>query len=115
MGRDSESRAPLVDVLSLLPLLLSSSRAIEEYCLVTMAQGFHPFPSRTRKLSPAAPMVLPHDGGRVGRCQAFFFFQPRQSRGSESVRSPKTWNPSLSLVTISLMPVVTQVAARRVS
>ena len=42
------------------------------YCLVTMAQGFHPFPSRTRKLSPAAPMVLPLDGGRVGRCQAFF-------------------------------------------
>ena len=37
-----------------------------------MAQGNHPFPSRTRKLSPAAPMVLPLDGGRVGRCQAFF-------------------------------------------
>jgi hypothetical protein len=40
---------------------------------VTMAQGNHPFPSRTRKLSPAAPMVLPLDGGRVGRCQAFFY------------------------------------------
>ena len=43
--------------------------------------GFHivydkdedvPFPSRTRKLSPSAPMVLPL-GGRVGRCQTFFY------------------------------------------
>ena len=40
---------------------------------MTIAQGNHPFPSRTRKLSPAAPMVLPLDGGRVGRCQAFLF------------------------------------------
>ncbi len=46
--------------------------SLSEVCLVTMAQGNHPFPSRTRKLSPAAPMVLPLDGGRVGRCQAFF-------------------------------------------
>ena len=30
-----------------------------------MAQGFHPFPSRTRPLSPVAPMVL--HCGRVGR------------------------------------------------
>ena len=30
--------------------------------------GFHLFPSRTEKLSPLAPMVLPK-GGRVGRCQ----------------------------------------------
>jgi hypothetical protein len=36
---------------------------------VIVAQGSHPFPSRTRKLSPAAPMVLPaRVGGRVGRC-----------------------------------------------
>src|SRR5580700_9890241 len=35
---------------------------------VIVAQGSHPFPSRTRKLSPAAPMVLPaRVGGRVGR------------------------------------------------
>ena len=39
--------------------------------LVTMAEGSHPFPFRTRKLSPPAPMVLP-SGGRVGRRQAFF-------------------------------------------
>src|SRR5918993_1570734 len=33
-----------------------------------MAEGFHPFPSRTRKLSPPAPMVLgERSPGRVGR------------------------------------------------
>ena len=37
---------------------------------MTIAKVFHPFPFRTRKLSPFAPMVLPY-GGRVGRCQAF--------------------------------------------
>src|SRR5690242_7928681 len=38
--------------------------------LTTSAQGPHPFPFRTRQLSPAAPMVLPlRDGGRVGRRQ----------------------------------------------
>ena len=41
------------------------------YCPVTIAEGPHPFPFRTRKLSPPAPMVLPF-GGRVGRCRAFF-------------------------------------------
>ena len=36
--------------------------------LATRAQGPHPFPSRTRPLSPAAPMVLrPRGRGRVGR------------------------------------------------
>ncbi len=35
---------------------------------VAMAWGSHPFPFRTRKLSPTAPMVLPpRRGGRVGR------------------------------------------------
>src|SRR5206468_12601480 len=35
---------------------------------VAMAEGRHPVPSRTRKLSPLAPMVLPgRPGGRVGR------------------------------------------------
>ena len=57
-------------------LLFLPSRACED-CLVTIAQGNHPFPSRTRKLSPAAPMVLPLDGGRVGRCQAFLFPGPQ--------------------------------------
>src|SRR6184192_4064075 len=35
---------------------------------VAMAEGRHPVPFRTRKLSPPAPMVLPwRRGGRVGR------------------------------------------------
>ncbi len=43
------------------------------FVLVAMAEGTHPFPSRTRKLSPLAPMVLPwRRGGRVGNCQVFF-------------------------------------------
>src|SRR5205809_7202668 len=38
--------------------------------LATSATGPHPFPSRTRSLSPSAPMVLPlRGGGRVGRRQ----------------------------------------------
>ena len=41
--------------------------------LAVMAEGSHPFPFRTRPLSPPAPMVLPrYRGGRVGRCQEFF-------------------------------------------
>ncbi len=40
---------------------------------MSIAQGQHPFPSRTRKLSPVAPMVLPGRlGGRVGPCRIFF-------------------------------------------
>ena len=39
--------------------------------LVTTAEGKYPFPFRTRKSSPPAPMVLP-SGGRVGRRQTFF-------------------------------------------
>src|SRR3990170_1007659 len=36
-----------------------------------MAEGSHPFPFRTRKLSPPAPMVLGSRGpGRVGRRRA---------------------------------------------
>ena len=38
-----------------------------------MAEGPHPFPFRTRPLSPPAPMVLSgRPGGRVGRCRDFF-------------------------------------------
>ena len=37
---------------------------------VAIAKGFHPFPFRTRPLSPSEPMVL-HGKlcGRVGRCR----------------------------------------------
>ncbi len=39
--------------------------------LVMMAEGKHAYPSRTRPLSPPAPMVLgPQGPGRVGRRQA---------------------------------------------
>ena len=54
--------------------------------LVAIAEGFHTYPSRTRPLSPPAPMVLgPQGPGRVGRRQAknhcrsidggFYFFK----------------------------------------
>ena len=37
---------------------------------MTIAEGKHPFPCRTRKLSPLAPMVLlARVSGRVGRCR----------------------------------------------
>ena len=55
---------------------------------VAMAAGSHLFPSRTEKLSPLAPMVLPK-GGRVGSRRpgpprnrnrgGFFFYSPPRS------------------------------------
>src|SRR5690606_4352811 len=40
---------------------------------VRIAEGKHPFPFRTRPLSPPAPMVLPgQPGGRVGPCRKTF-------------------------------------------
>ena len=61
--------------------------------LVAIPRGKHPFPSRTRQLSPPGPMILRWQRrGKVGRCQdknkrlstpsrAFFFF-PFRSRCS---------------------------------
>src|SRR5947208_8728619 len=44
---------------------------------VAIAEGVHPVPSRTRKLSPPAPMVLPwRRGGRVGRRRDLFAQEP---------------------------------------
>jgi hypothetical protein len=41
---------------------------------VTVAGGKHPFPFRTRQLSPPAPMVLRAKvRGRVGRCREVIF------------------------------------------
>ena len=38
--------------------------------LVLMTQGVHPFPSRTRKLSPVVPKIVPwRRGVKIGRCQ----------------------------------------------
>ena len=52
-------------------IALPTLHSVQSIRLVIVAEGFHPFPFRTRKLSPPAPMVLPI-GGRVGRRQAFF-------------------------------------------
>ena len=47
----------------------SASRRGSEF-LAPIAAGFHPFPSRTRQLSPPAPMVVgPQGPSRVGRRQ----------------------------------------------
>src|SRR5690606_34920403 len=44
-----------------------------------MERGKHPFPSRTRKLSPSSPMVLHgRPCGRVGRCRSQFRIPPRR-------------------------------------
>ena len=51
---------------------------------VAIAEGQHPFPFRTRSLSPPAPMVLSWSrDGRVGRCRDFFCSRP-QSRASSA-------------------------------
>ena len=56
--------------------------------LATRAQGPHPFPSRTRPLSPAAPMVLrPRERGRVGR-RRHPFRSPRTPRASGASCTP---------------------------
>ncbi len=39
---------------------------------VAIPKGFHPFPFRTRKLSPSGPMILwPRGHGKVGCCRIF--------------------------------------------
>ena len=71
-----------------------------------MAEGPHPFPSRTRPLSPPAPMVLPgRPGGRVGRCRSFSFLSLRPAvrdarflplrGGVPAIRSRPRASPSL--------------------
>ena len=50
---------------------MSRLRSTWQQISVAMAEGSHPFPFRTRKLSPPAPMVLGSRGpGRVGRRRA---------------------------------------------
>ena len=63
---------------------------------VAMSEGSHPFPSRTRKLSPPEPMVLRgKPRGRVGRCRIFFEGPESAPRGVDSGPSPlrasRTW------------------------
>src|SRR3990172_4743700 len=66
----------LETVVGRLPLRASGSSVVvgfDKFIPVTLAEGPHPFPFRTRPLSPPAPMVLSgRPGGRVGRCRDFF-------------------------------------------
>ena len=56
---------------SVMNRISSGSVCFTDACLVAIAEGFHAYPSRTRPLSPPAPMVLgPKGPGRVGRRQA---------------------------------------------
>ena len=55
---------------------------------VAIAEGPHPFPFRTRKLSPPAPMVLqPRCCGRVGRGRGFRFVALPDERRSAGGRN----------------------------
>ena len=57
--------------------------------LASRALGPHPFPSRTRSLSQAAPMVLrSRDRGRVGRCRHLLKPPTLQSAGGFFVVCP---------------------------
>ncbi len=97
-------------------LLLFS--AVSLFCLrvhsvthfpVAISEGSHPFPSRTRKLSPPEPMVLRgKPRGRVGRCRIFFspplapftgprgFFFPLVAGFGSSVAPRLRWASSLA-------------------
>jgi len=60
--------------------LPQNRRHIKAYWSVALAWGTHPFPSRTRKLSPTARMVLPgKPGGRVRRRRPSLSNDPRSS------------------------------------
>ena len=65
---------------------------------VTLAGGKHPFPFRTRQLSPPAPMVLRAQVcGRVGRRRELFFRKRPMRNHGPSVsprRSPRKPRPS---------------------
>ncbi len=55
--------------------------------LVTMAEGTHAYPYRTRELSPPAPMILGAGApGKVGGCQA-----QDTAPGGEHPRSPRVF------------------------
>src|SRR2546428_14002337 len=54
-----------------------------------MAEGPHPIPFRTRKLSPPAPMVLHGQPcGRVGPCRSFETRLGKLRRGSPFLAPP---------------------------
>ena len=67
--------------------------------LVLMTQGVHPFPSRTRKLSPVVPkIVLWRRSVKIGRCQhlimRFFYFLLTSVEGKVQLGEPKEYSLS---------------------
>src|SRR5947207_11612830 len=59
-----------------------------------MPEGPHPFPSRTRKLSPPGPMVLRWQRrGRVGRCRGKFKRPGPRGPGRSCVLKPSGLPP----------------------
>ena len=77
MKQNARPRESLLSQKSIFPSYariarLKSAAMLEEFP-VAISEGSHPFPSRTRKLSPPEPMVLRgKPRGRVGRCRIFF-------------------------------------------
>src|SRR5690348_12720935 len=64
---------------------------------VAIAEGSHPVPFRTRKLSPPAPMVLPwRRGGRVGRRRDIFATGAARRGGSRRFRARSRWRGALA-------------------
>src|SRR5215813_1287785 len=56
--------------------------------LVTVAEGIHPFPSRTRSLSPPAPTILRgKPRGTIGRCRPPRLRSQRSSSASVALRA----------------------------
>ena len=61
---------------------------VKDALLVTLAKGVHPVPSRTRQLSPSAPMVVGAQApARVGHCQRSSFYLTRLAEGLHHVPS----------------------------
>ncbi len=66
---------------------------------VAISEGSHPFPSRTRKLSPPEPMVLRgKPRGRVGRCRIFFSAPLAPFMGSRGVFFPGSLDARLPVL-----------------
>ena len=74
---------------------------------VAIAEGRHPVPYRTRKLSPPAPMVLPGKlGGRVGRRRSIFT-TAAPTRGGFGVSRPVVGD------TLAFQAILSRVTPRR--
>ncbi len=74
-----------------------------------MTQGVHPFPSRTRKLSPVVPkIVLWRRSVKIGRCQhpimRFFYFLLTSVEGKVQLGEPKDVTINSLLMTQGVHP-----------